>query len=121
VTETDRRFLARKGEETAEAFLRERGYRVLARNWRSPLGELDLIVEKEDTVVFVEVKTRSSRRFGDPEEAVTDRKKRKLFQVAQCYLNARGWPERDLRFDVLAILMTREGEVVDISHIAQAF
>ncbi|MDP8937634.1 MAG: YraN family protein [Actinomycetota bacterium] len=84
----------------------ERGYTVLARNWRCPSGELDLVVRRGRTVVFCEVKTRSSTAFGAPVEAVTPVKQARLRRLAGCWLEAAGRPASvsDLRFDVASVL-----------------
>src|SRR5208283_1960198 len=70
--------LGKKGEEMAQAYLREKGYRLLERSYRCKLGEADLIMQDGDTIVFVEVKTRSSASFETPEQAVNARKQKKL-------------------------------------------
>lgn len=97
--------VGRKGEAVARDFLESQGYRIIKSNYRCPLGEIDFICEDGKTTVFVEVKTRSHTNAGAPEEAVDVRKQRKLYRVAQWYLNEihyRG--ERPLRFDVVSIL-----------------
>jgi len=92
------------GEARAAAWYEARGYRVLARNWRCREGELDLVLGKGRTVVFCEVKTRSSAAFGSPAEAVTAAKQRKLRTVALRWLAESDLRGVDLRFDVVAIL-----------------
>jgi len=88
------------------------GYEVLARNWRCPAGELDLVLLRGAEVVFSEVKTRSSARFGVPAEAVTLAKQRKLRQLAQVWLAQSDLRPRSLRFDVVGIL-AGEIEVIE--------
>ena len=95
--------LGAAGEEAVARWYRRRGYRVIARNWRCADGELDLVVRKGRTLVFCEVKTRSSLAFGHPAEAVTAAKQRRIRGLAIRYLDGnrhRG----DLRFDVAAVL-----------------
>ena len=92
------------GEARAAAWYEARGYRVLARNWRCREGELDLVLGKGRTVVFCEVKARSSAAFGSPAEAVTPAKQRKLRTVALRWLAESELRGVDLRFDVVAIL-----------------
>lgn len=95
------RFGAR-GEDLASAHLERMGYRIIARNVRTPFGEIDIVAEDADTLVLVEVKTRSSRRFGHPKEAVDRRKQTKLVACGTHYLKTA--PGRRARFDVVSIL-----------------
>jgi len=94
----------REGEERAVGFLQKKGYEILHRNVRYKRGEIDIIARDGDTVVFVEVKSRSSSGFGVPEEAVDRRKQRQLCRLALLYLQKKGWLHRvDCRFDVVAV------------------
>lgn len=99
-----RQRLGKAGEDRAAAWYRQAGYEVLARNWRCPEGELDLVLRTPGTVVFCEVKTRSSDRFGLPAEAVTPTKQRRLRVLATCFL--RDHPQRGAtpRFDVASVM-----------------
>ena len=99
----DRGKTARWGEALAALFLRLKGYRIEARNWRCTLGEIDIIALDRDTLVFVEVKTRAGRSAGSPEEAVTPAKQRRLALLAQAYLGARRDETPPCRFDVVAV------------------
>ncbi len=98
-----RQALGRWGEARAAAYLEARGYRILARNQRTPYGELDLIALRAGQVVFVEVKTRSGRAFGHPEEAVTPRKQAHLLAAARHYLQSHPALPADWRVDVVAV------------------
>ena len=97
--------LGRSGEDEAAAWYTARGYEVLARNWRCRAGELDLIVARGRLVVFCEVKSRSSARFGTPAEAVTRDKQMRVRRLAARWLAdaARARP-RAIRFDVACVL-----------------
>jgi putative endonuclease len=107
------------GEDLALRYLLRRGYRLLERNYRQRRGEIDLIVRDKDVLVFVEVKLRRSKGFGDPLEAVTARKQATIRSLAEQYL-AENQPDFEtLRFDVIGILATRSGTHVD--HIEDAF
>lgn len=112
--------VGRRGERLAERYLLGQGYRTLERNWRWRRGEIDLVVERGDELVFVEVKTRRSHRFGIPEEAITARKQHKLIQAAQAYLGSLGRQDAQWRIDVIAIDLDRQAGVQRIEHIENA-
>lgn len=104
--------LGRLGEELADRLLRKKGYKIIAKNFQTRFGEIDLVAVQGATLVFVEVKTRVSRRFGFPEEAVSLRKLRKIEKVAsQFRLTREGLPSGE-RIDVVAIDISPEGEVL---------
>ena len=90
------------GERAAERFLRRRGFTIVERNYRCPLGEVDLIALDGRTVVFVEVKTRRHAGAGSPYDAVDPRKQRQIVRAAECYLDAHRLHDRAVRFDVVA-------------------
>ena len=112
-----RKLLGQEGESAAEQYLRRKGYRIVARNLRSPVGELDLVAEDGQVLVFVEVKARRTDAFGGAIHAVHQRKQEKLIQLAAQYL-ARHHLKKDrlCRFDVVLLQSTG---VVDpqIEHI----
>ena len=120
--------LGARGEKLARRFLKRQGLKILARNYRCPAGEADLIALDlstrhggcPETVVFVEVKARTSDRYVDPESAVDRRKRRKLRQVAAHYLAARHADGLNVRFDIVAIVSPPGGEP-QIRHIVDAF
>jgi len=102
--------LGSRGEALAWNFLRKKGYAILEKNYRTRLGEMDLIARKEGTLIFIEIKTRRDHQFGAPEEAVDWRKRKKLTRVAQAYLQTRGLENQPSRFDVLSIRWDGTGE-----------
>ena len=102
-----RRALGVAGEQRAAEWYLAHGYAVVDRNWRCREGELDLVVRRHAELVFVEVKTRRSDRFGVPAEAVTPTKQRRLRLLASRYLQETGRRAPSLRFDVVAILADR--------------
>jgi putative endonuclease len=112
-----RHAFGRYGEETAAEHLRRKGFEVIARNVRTPFGEIDLIALDDDVVVFVEVKARR-RRSGplDALEAVDRRKQQRLSRLALMFLARAGWLERRARFDVVAV--EADGAC---THVANAF
>ena len=99
-----RRALGITGEDLALAWYQRRGYQVLARNWRCRRGELDLVLRCGTTVVFCEVKSRSSLEYGSPFDAVTVDKRRRLRSLAAAWLDATGTRAGELRFDVAGVL-----------------
>ena len=112
--------LGAMGEELAAQRLVEAGMRIVDRNWRCRHGELDLVAVDGDTVVFVEVKTRSGLGFGSPAEAVTYAKQRRIRMLAQRWLaeSDRHWPQ--VRFDVVAVLVDRRREP-EVTHLPAVF
>lgn len=111
--------IGQKGEQIACEYLRNKGYQLIAQNYHAGHGEIDLIMEKSATIIFVEVKTRHNTRYGLPQEAVTDHKKRLLIQTAQRYLLETNQWEKDCRFDVVAIVHRKKP--VHIEHFPNAF
>jgi putative endonuclease len=111
----------RRGEEMAIEHLIGKRYRILERNYRKSFGEVDIIARDRDTLVFIEVKTRQSTRFGSPFEAVDIRKQRQISRVAQEYLQAHGATDVSARFDVIAVRVDRANRLVAIDHLQNAF
>jgi putative endonuclease len=116
-----KRELAIIGEEHAARYLASRGYRVLERNFRTSRGEVDIIAERKGTLCFVEVKARSSDEFGEPREAVTPWKQRRIRTAAAVYVSSREGRERLTRFDVVEVLVSQRGKVEKINLIEGAF
>jgi putative endonuclease len=109
-----RRQLGIAGERAAERFLRRCGYTIVERNYRCRVGEIDVIALDGDSVVFVEVKTLSGVRFGEPHDAVGVRKQRQLARVADHYVAARRLEDRDMRFDVVSVAQRGEEFVCEL-------
>ena len=95
--------LGRRGERAAEKHLRRNGYRIVARNFRAAGAEIDLVAIDGDTLVFVEVKTRRSRAAGAPEEAVDERKQKRMRRAAQVFATRYRADEVEMRFDIVAV------------------
>lgn len=119
-TSDPRHQFGQAGETWAEQFLMAKGYRILARNLRTSLGELDLVAEDAGVLVFVEVKARSSTAFGGALSAVDRRKQTKLVRLASQYLAQRHWSDKPCRFDVVLVQgqSSAEGR---IEHLQNAF
>lgn len=112
-----RKQLGASGERLAASWLEARGYRIVDRNWRCPYGELDLVAELADELVFVEVKTRRGIAMGTPEEAITPAKRRHLIASTQNYLAAHTMEQRPHRIDVVAIELAPGGRLLGIRHL----
>jgi len=108
----DRHQVGREGEGAAAAFLVSRGYRILERNVRFRIGEIDLVAEESGYLVFVEVKTRKGTGYGTAAEAVTPQKQRRLVRLAGLYLAHRGGAVPPCRFDVVTVELSPTGEWV---------
>ena len=108
------------GEDAAAKFLEVQGYKIVARNFRIRSAEIDIIAQKDDVIVFVEVKARSDIRHGLPSEAVTVRKQKKIIEAAEVFLQDENFSECACRFDVVEVYL--RGELVEeINHIENAF
>ncbi|HAP31909.1 MAG TPA: YraN family protein [Firmicutes bacterium] len=108
LTKGYKKILGAQGEELAANYLLQQGYRIVERNYRCPLGELDIIAYHEDTIVFVEVRTNSPTYTGLAEVSIGFRKQRKLRQVATYFLKLKGLLDRLARFDVVIVILERE-------------
>lgn len=116
-----RRRRGAQGEAAAAAYLEQHGYQIIERNYRCPLGEIDIIAADGGEIVFIEVRTRSSTAFGTPQESVDGRKQVRLRRLAVYYLGYRGWHRRPCRFDVVAVRLDRQERVTGIEVIRGAF
>ena len=113
--------IAKTGESLAVAHLKARGYEILAQNYRAVRGEIDLVAQDGDCIVFVEVKTRRSLKFGLPQAAVTTQKQRQISKVALAYLQAKNRFDAPCRFDVIAIHLSPRLELLKLEQIENAF
>lgn len=108
------RQVGKSGEDCAVRFLKKKGYKVIERNYRCIFGEIDLVATDKDEIVFVEVKSRRSKGFGNPEAAVDINKQKKISRIAMNYLMEKELGDHNARFDVVAIHFLPEGERVEI-------
>lgn len=115
-----RRALGRAGESLAADELLRRGYRIVERNWRCAIGEIDIVAEQNDEWVFVEVRTRRGDAHGTPEESITPSKQIKLIELAQTYLQEHDDEDRDWRIDVVAVELSKQGRLMRVDVIENA-
>jgi len=110
----EKKELGKKGEALALRFLKKRGYQIIERNYVCKMGEMDIIAKEKDTLVFVEVKTRTSTTFGPPQLAVDPAKQMQLSKVALSFLKEKRLEDAKARFDVVAILLGPKGEEIEL-------
>lgn len=111
--------LGRRGERAAEKYLKRKGYRIVARNFRAAGAEIDLVAMDGETLVFVEVKTRRTRTSGAPEEAVDERKQIRMRRAAEAFSARYRAGDKELRFDIVAI--NAAGKRLGIELLRNAF
>ncbi len=109
-----RKLFGAKAEKQAVAFLKKNGYKIIEKNYRTKLGEIDIIAKERDTLVFVEVKARKTKDFGNPKSAVTPKKMKKISMVALEYIKTIAYENKPARFDVVAICYADGREQIEI-------
>jgi putative endonuclease len=114
-----KQILGKYGEDVAANFLLDRGYSILERNWRCEFGEIDLIAQHKNSLIFVEVKTRSGNGFGHPFEAITKSKVSRMRKLAASWLESHDCNESSLRLDAIAVLV-QNGKVA-VEHLKQVY
>lgn len=107
------------GEDIAVKFLTKKGFKILRRNYRYGKGEIDIIAMDGDKLIFVEVKARTSDKFGTPEDSVTFKKRKQLRKIAEAFLQTNEVKFSECRFDVIGIIL-KKGKL-EINHIENAF
>ncbi len=110
-----------QGEQLAARYLRKQGWRILTRNHRNPLGEIDLIALEGSTVVFVEVRTRTGTERGLPAETISYEKQRRLTRAALFFLKSQQLLEHPARFDVITIIWSETSGKEQLNHVKNAF
>lgn len=110
-----------RGEDATAALYERRGYRVVARNWRCAIGELDVVASRGDVLVFCEVKSRTGGGFGGGFDAVTQKKQRKLRAVAEAFLGSSHARPRTIRFDVASVRVDRTPSAPVVELFEDAF
>jgi putative endonuclease len=109
------------GENLARSYLRRKNYRIVAKNYRCGLGEIDIVARKGDLLVFAEVKSRRDNGLVEPFESVTREKQSRLSRLAEHFVVCHGFTDMMLRFDVISILFDAGGKVRKFVHIEDAF
>ncbi len=109
----------KKGEAVASVFLAQKGYKILEKNYRIRGGEIDIIAKDHDVLVFIEVKTRRNKKFGDPSEAVTAFKQKQMSKAAMIYVQGKNLSNIPCRFDVIGLEV--KGDRAVVSHYINAF
>lgn len=115
-----RRESGKRGEQLALQHLKSLGYNVIETNYRCPRGEIDIVARQGDCLVFVEVRTRSGRGFGTPEESITFAKRQKLISLAMIYLQSHEGLPSDWRIDVVAVELGRDRQPERIEVVQNA-
>ena len=113
-----KQIIGAKGEKIARQFLRQKGYRIITRNFSCPFGEIDIIARQGKATVFIEVKTRSSCKFGLPQEGIKAEKIKHLLRSARFYIKKYAHPDGEFRFDIVSIVL---GDTTRIDLIKNAF
>lgn len=107
-------YLGKSGEDNALNFLKENGYKILVKNYKTKLGEVDIIAYDKGTLCFIEVKTRGSLRFGSPQEAVSHFKQRQISKVALQFLKRNNLLNKKARFDVVSVIYAEDKPAFDL-------
>lgn len=117
-----RKQVGTQGEMLAVEYLKTKGYEIVISNWKCKSGEIDIIAQMEQMVVFIEVRTRLNKgSYGTPQESVNDHKQRKVRNTARVYIHQHGKYNESIRFDVIAIYLKADGSLLELNHIANAF
>jgi putative endonuclease len=112
----------RRAEALAVGHLEAKGFTIIARNWRRPEGELDVVARDGDLLVFVEVRSRTGEEHGHPLESMTPRKRARVVRAARLYLDHEGpGPVAGFRFDVVGVVFSGTGEALECLHVENAF
>ena len=119
IMKTEKQVKGNRGEEKAVEYLQSNGYTILERNWQIGHLEVDIIASNEDFLVIVEVKTRKSNTFGEPEEFVTLQKQRNLIRAAAAYITKFGIT-KEVRFDIVSVILNDQ-QPKEVRHIPDAF
>ncbi|MDD4924691.1 MAG: YraN family protein [Dehalococcoidales bacterium] len=115
-----RKEIGRLGETLVAEYLKKNGFNIIETNYRCHFGEIDIIAQEEDCIVFAEVRTKTSSGFGTPEESVTNTKKKHLIKTAYIYLGEKDKMQADWRIDFIAVELDRNNKPSRIEHYRDA-
>ncbi|CAM4254893.1 YraN family protein [Saccharibacillus endophyticus] len=121
VASPTRKDKGRAAEEAATSYLQRQGWRIIERNWSCRSGELDIVAEQGEILLFVEVRSRSGLGYGMPAESIDARKIGQVRRTAEVYLHRFGVSDRQIRFDAVAVMLGRNLEIRSLEHIEDAF
>ena len=107
-------YLGKIGEEAAVGLLKDNGYKILQKNYKTKLGEIDIIAKDKDTICFIEVKARQTDRFGLPCEAISKFKQRQISKAALIFLKGKNILDKKARFDIVSIIYSEEKPKLDL-------
>jgi putative endonuclease len=107
-------YLGKSGEDDAVGLLKENGYKIIVRNYKTRLGEIDIVASDKDTVCFIEVKTRHSDRFGLGQEAILGSKQRRIAKCALMFLKENNLLDKKARFDVVSVMYSQDTPKLDL-------
>ena len=113
-----RKQTGQRGEDTATEYFTRLGFHIINRNWRCEIGEIDIVMQQGDTLIFVEVRTRRGQSYGSAEESITPTKQARLIDLAHAYIQAVQPPHKSWRIDVAAVQLSRGS--VQVRHIENA-
>lgn len=113
----ERHAIGKLGEDIAQRYLKQKGYKIIGRNFSCRQGELDIIAENDEYIIFIEVKTRSNFLYGTPAQAVGKTKRKHMKNAAKYYLHIQGWERKVIRFDAIEVYV--EKGFAKVNHIQQ--
>ncbi len=117
----DTKYIGRLGEDIAAKFLKKQGYIILCQNWRCSFGEIDIVAQEKDFIIFIEIKTRGNLEFGPGYLSVGRAKQNKLIKLAQAFFKRYSLSDKPCRIDIVSIDLDRDNKPVKIELIRDAF
>jgi|TARA_Y100000031_G_scaffold156792_1_gene213153 putative endonuclease len=111
----DKDIIWKIGEAAAKEYLKNKGYKIIEQNYRTKYAEIDLIVSRNNVLIFVEVRTKKSERFGSPEASINQKKLKKLYQNASAYISFKKWPGLS-RIDAICIVLDSDNNIEKLEH-----